>query len=277
MFDRLARSWEIAKACASVLTHDKELLAFPVLSGAATLAVLVVFALPVGLATSDGVVTIAPVPMFFGLLLFYFVQAFVIVYFQVALVGAALIRLDGGDPTLRDGFAAANARLGSIVAWAIVSATVGAILKSLKDRDNGPIARTVGTIAGVAWALATAFVIPLVVTRGLGPLEALRESASLIRRTWGEQLAGTFGLTAVFGAIAGVWALPWGLSLLLALQAGQVLLAVFVGAVLVGGLAIVGIVQAAMTSVWQAALFRYAERGQVAWFDGGLLAHAAER
>lgn len=277
MFERLARSWEIAKTCATVLTHDVELLMFPVLSGLATLCVLATFALPVAASMVDGVVQIAPVPMFAALLLFYVVQAFVIVYFQVALVGAALVRLDGGNPTLADGFAAANTRLGSIFAWSIVSATVGAILKSLESRESGPLARTAGRIAGVAWALATAFVIPLVVTRGLGPFEALRESASLIRRTWGEQLVGTFGLTALFGLVGVVWTLPWGLSAMVAMETGHVVLAVLAGLGCVVGLVVVGVVQAAMTGVWQAALFRYAERGQVVWFDGGLLANAASR
>lgn len=277
MFDRLLRSWEIAKTCASVLAHDTELLLFPFLSGIASLAALVVFALPVGASMHDGVIELAPVTMFLTLMLFYFVQAFVIVYFQVALVGAAMIRLDGGNPTLGDGFAAANARLGSIVAWAVVAATVGAILRSINSRENGPVARTLGRIAGVAWTLATAFVVPLLVTRDLGPIDALRESAGLIRRTWGEQLAGTFGLTAVFGVAATVWMVPWALLTFAAIEAGLVAVAVLSGVALVGGLAIVGVVQAAMTSVWQAALFRYAERGQVAWFDGQLLANAADR
>ena len=109
MFEKLSRSWELVKASAAVLRSDKELMLFPVLSGIATLVVLATFLLPM-LALrvfADGFGIGGAV---FGFL-FYFCQYTVIIFFNCALVGAAMIRLDGGDPTLRDGFDAAKSRL----------------------------------------------------------------------------------------------------------------------------------------------------------------------
>src|SRR5690606_21833122 len=102
MFDKFSRSWELVKASASVLRSDKELMLFPVLSGIATLVVLATFILPIYALRvfADGFGVGGAV---FGFL-FYFVQYSVIIFFNCALVGAAMIRMDGGDPTLADGF-----------------------------------------------------------------------------------------------------------------------------------------------------------------------------
>ena len=44
--DRFSRSWDLIKACFGVLSSDKELLLFPVISGISSLLVLISFALP---------------------------------------------------------------------------------------------------------------------------------------------------------------------------------------------------------------------------------------
>ncbi len=70
--------------------------------------------------------------------LFYLVQYVVIFYANTALVGAAMIRLNGGDPTVRDGFRIANSRFGAIIGYALIAATVGMILKALiPKKGNG--------------------------------------------------------------------------------------------------------------------------------------------
>src|SRR5690349_15974807 len=139
MFDRLSRSWELVKSSWAVLQQDRELLVFPLISSIAMLAVIACFALPViGIYGFDGLgrafgghTTLAQYAAAF---LFYVVQYFVIFYFNAALVGAAMIRLDGGDPTVSDGLAIANSRLGSIFGYAMIAATVGMVLRMLQER-----------------------------------------------------------------------------------------------------------------------------------------------
>ena len=98
MFDKFSRSWDLVKASASVLRSDKELMLFPVISGIATLIVLATFLLPMFALRifAEGFGIGAAV---FGFL-FYFVQYSVMIFFNCALVSAAMIRLEGGDPTL---------------------------------------------------------------------------------------------------------------------------------------------------------------------------------
>src|SRR5690606_36354799 len=104
MFDKFSRSWEMVKASAAVLRSDRELMLFAVLSGLATLVVAASFALPVlALRLFGDGIGLGGMALGFA---FYFCMYSVMVFFNCDLVGAAMIRLEGGDPTLSDGFAA---------------------------------------------------------------------------------------------------------------------------------------------------------------------------
>src|SRR5690606_40703104 len=130
-------SWDMVKASAAVLRSDRELMLVPVLSGLATLLVVATFALPaLALKLLSGGVGLGGVLLGFA---FYFCTYSVMIFFNCALVGAAMIRLDGGDPTLSDGLAAARSRLGAIFGYAAIAATVGVLLQSMKAKDNNVI------------------------------------------------------------------------------------------------------------------------------------------
>ena len=114
MFEKFTRSWELTKASAEVLRSDKELLLFPVISSIAALVVAATFLIPIfGLHLIEGD-RMGPLGAVVGFL-FYVCQYFVIFYFNVALVGAAMIRLEGGDPTVSDGLRIAKSKAGVIL------------------------------------------------------------------------------------------------------------------------------------------------------------------
>ena len=255
MFDKFSRSWELVKASASVLRSDKELMLFPLISGFCTLLVMATFLVPIfALRLFENGFSAGGAVMGF---LFYFCQYSVIIFFNCALVGAAMIRLDGGDPTLRDGFDAAKSKLPSILGYAAIAATVGVLLQALKSRDNNFIVRLVGSGLGAAWTLATFMVVPILVSRNIGPIDALKESVTLLKRTWGENAIGNVGIGAAFGLITfAVMLIGAGLAYL-AFQASPVL-AVVVAVVFVLGMLLLGIYQAALSGIYSAALYRYA-------------------
>ncbi|MDN5782959.1 MAG: DUF6159 family protein [Luteimonas sp.] len=254
MFEKFSRSWELVKASAAVLRSDKALMLFPVLSGAATLVVLASFALPMFALRifADGFGVGGAV---FGFL-FYFCQYTVIIFFNCALVGAAMIRLDGGDPTLRDGFDAAMSRLPSILGYAAISATVGVLLQALKHKDNFLI-RLLGSGLGVAWTLATFLVVPVLVSRDIGPIDALKQSVGLLKRTWGENAIGNVGIGAAFGLVTFAVVLV-GVGLVVLAAQVSIALAIAVGVVFAIGVLLLGIYQAALTGIYSATLYRYA-------------------
>ena len=267
MFEKLSRSWELARASAAVLRSDKELMLFPILSGAATLLVLATFVLPMFALRifADGFGIGGAV---FGFL-FYFCQYTVIIFFNCALVGAAMIRLDGGDPTLADGLAAARARLGAIFGYAAIAATVGVLLQALKGKDNNVLVRLLGSGLGMAWTLATFLVVPVLVSRDIGPVDALKQSAGLLRRTWGENAIGHVGIGAAFGLITFAVVLVGVGVVVLAAQA-SVALAIAVGVVCAIGVLLLAIYQAALTGIYSAALYRYAVSNETPAAFGGV-------
>lgn len=266
MFERLSRSWELVKASYGVLRADKELIVFPFVSMLGTLAVMIVFAIPLALAGSfgrmaDGNTGIFEYAMAF---VFYVVMYTVIIFSNVALVGAAMIRLRGGDPTLADGFRIANEHLGQIIGYAAISATVGVLLRALRER-GGLAGAVVSWIGGIAWNLATFLVVPVLVVENIGPIEAIRRSTALLKRTWGEQIVGNFSIGLVFGLLTLAAVLVVGVPLIgLASATGSVFLIVVAVAILV--LVVVGIslIGSALNGIYVAALYRYATENVVA-------------
>jgi hypothetical protein len=272
MFEKFSRSWELVKASAGVLRSDKELMLFPLISGAATLVVMATFLIPVfALRIFEQGIGVGGVVLGF---LFYFCQYSVIIFFNCALVGAAMIRLDGGDPSLRDGFDAARSRLPSILGYAAIAATVGVFLQALKNKDNNFIVRLLGSGLGAAWTLATFLVVPVLVSRNIGPIDALKESVGLLKRTWGENAIGNVGIGAAFGLITFLFLLV-GAGLTFAAYQVALPLAIGVGALFLLGVLLLGIYQAALSGVYSAALYRYAVSHEApAAFRGAMLEDA---
>jgi hypothetical protein len=265
MFARLSRSWDLVQASASVLRQDKELLLFPLISVFALLLVVASFALPViGLGALDGLsggeddrVSVA---MYGVAFLFYFCQYFVIFFFNAALVGAAMIRLDGGKPSLGDGLRIATSKIGVIAGYALIAATVGMILRAIQERV-GFIGRIIVGLLGVGWTIATYMVVPVLVARNVGPIAAVKESAMLLKKTWGENVIGQGGLGIAFGFI--FLGVVGGGVLLLGLAAATKSVGLIVLALVltVLAIAVTALVQAALTGIYAAALYRYATTG----------------
>jgi hypothetical protein len=273
MFDRISRSWTLVKASAAVLRSDKELLLFPVISAFATLLVLATFMVPVlGLKLFEGD-TIGPLGAVVGFL-FYLCQYFVIFFFNTALVGAAMIRLEGGDPTVADGLRIARSKIGVILGYAAIAATVGLILKAIEERA-GAIGRIVIGLVGMAWTLATFLVVPVLVARDVGPLDAVKESVELLKRTWGENVAGNVGIGLAFGLLTALVVLAVVALVVGAAFVGGAKLAILVGVVGALAIAFVAVLQAALSGIYSAALYRYAVDGQApAGFGTGQLESA---
>ncbi len=131
----------------------------------------------------------------------YFVCSFVIIFFNSALIFSALQCFEGKEPSLSVGLAKAASRLPQILGWALVASTVGVALQALKDVLEDKLGWLVGGLLGglgdMAWGFATYFVAPVVVVEGVGPIEAIKRSSALMRRTWGEAVAGEGGLSLI--------------------------------------------------------------------------------
>jgi len=263
MFERLARSWQLVKASTDVLRADPELLLFPLISGLAALVVMASFALPVfGLNAlghlsggADNLMSASTVLVGFA---FYVSLYFVMFYFNVALVAAAMIRFNGGDPTLSDGLRVANTKLGSILGYAVIAATVGMVLRAIQERVEF-VGRVIVSLLGAGWTVATYLVVPVLVTRDIGPIDAIKESAIILKKTWGENIAGQAGIGAVFGLLYLLVVLI-GFSMVYAIvSSGAGAIAIVLGFLAwVVALVATALAHAALGGIYAAALYCYA-------------------
>ncbi len=261
MFEKFSRSWSLIKASADVLRQDKELLVFPAISAIAGILVVLSFVLPLFSVLDFAALENDPESMppwlpVWGFL-FYLTQYFVIFFFNTALVGAAMIRLDGGDPTVADGLRIARSKAGVILGYAAIAATVGILLRAIEQRA-GFVGKWIVAFIGAAWTVVTFLTVPVLVMRDVGPIDAVKESARLLKATWGENVIGQGGVGLVFGL------LQFGLI------AGTVALAVVLlvnqqvaGAIAIAGIGVLlvlfaALLQAALSGIYSAALYRHA-------------------
>ncbi|WEN15287.1 DUF6159 family protein [Rhodanobacter sp. AS-Z3] len=280
MAGKFARSWALMKASAAVLRSDKSLLLFPLLSGVCTLLVAASFLVPVGLMLIGGNhagenfherMSVGTYLLTFA---FYLVQYFVIIFFQTALTGVALMHLRGEPTSVSAGLALARARLPQIFGYALIAATVGLLLRMVQER-LGLIGRLVVGFIGLAWTVATFLVVPVLASKEVGPIDAVKESVELLKRSWGENLIGNGGLGVVFGLLMFL-AVVLSAVLIGGAVAMQSVPAIVVAAVIVVlGFILLALIQASLQGIYAAALYRYAEAGDASvGFDQSLLQQA---
>lgn len=274
MAGRLENSWNLVKASGNVLAQDKELILFPLLSFIAAMVISISFFGPMLLlgnveAMAEGGGFTGTVLMF----LYYMVLYTVMFFFNAALVGAALLRLEGEDPTIADGFQIATTRIRTILGYAVIAATVGMVLKMISERA-GIFGSLAAGLVGLGWNLATFMVVPVLITRDVDPVSAIRESAGLFKQTWGEQVAGNIGMGWAFGLLSfGVI----GVGVLMMFALGSIAPVLVLPVVVMMGfsLLIIALVASALKGVYSAALYKYAVSGEVpSGFDARLFEQA---
>ena len=272
MFERLSRSWTLVKASAGVLQQDRKLVLFPLISALAMFTVLLSFALPVlGLMAIDGTTHIASqdssVALYAVAFLFYLSQYFVIFFFNAALVSAAMARLNGDAPSVRDSLKVAASKWMAILGYAAIAATVGLVLRAIQERI-GFVGRIVVGLLGAGWTIATYLVVPVLVARDVGPVDAVKESALILKRTWGENLAGQAGMGLVFGLLQFLLILVGVAVVVMAVSTGSALLVVLCLALIIGAMLLSFLVHGALSGIYAAALYRYAtQSGNTQGFD----------
>jgi len=273
--EKFRNSWELMRASWEILKKDREILLFPVISGVVLILVTASFIAPLfalGISgrslLSEGSHAVNLVIVF----LFYFICYFVIIFFNCAIIACATIRMNGGDPTVSDGLRAAFSFISEIAAWALVSATVGLILRAIAERSK-LLGKIIASLLGMAWSVTSFLVIPVLVNEGKGPVEAFRRSVHLLKKTWGEELIGTFS----FGLAFSVLGLPAAGLYFLSVISGKGALALGFMVLTALYLIILSVFQSALQGIFQAALYQYARTGEApAGFEKDLLGDAIQ-
>jgi hypothetical protein len=249
---RIARGFRLAGVSWEVLAHDRRLLALPLLAALFALAAVIATAtLARRLQTGpDAVRVVAPV------WLAAYLVSFATIFCNVALVHVVARRWHGEPAGIADGLAAASRRLGAIAGWSVLTTTVGLALQLLERLTLG-----IGQLlVGVAWSVASFFVVPALVLERRGPVRALRRSTAIVGGCWAEglgaatpiALATLMVMLPVFGLmLIGFVFYVTGLTVLgLLAMVGGAIAAVFVW-----------IASVALTQVFTLAVFQHATGG----------------
>lgn len=237
MFGRIKQGWQLTKQAWSVVRSQPHLAKLPLTGGILALIAAVVLAVPgiflVG-SQSDATRTIGYVLIALGA----YAASFLIIYYNVILAAAANDALEGRDPDLVAARTVARNRIPTIAGWALVSALISLVLAVLRDRGGMP-GRIAASLGAAMWGLVTFLVIPVLALEGIGPVEAIKRSSTLVRHRWGQQVTGNFVIGGISGIATLIGVVVAGLGV--ALVAGGSAAGVVGGALLVAAGVVVAI------------------------------------
>ena len=195
-FGNISNTIHLMKSCVNVLKKDKELVFFPIMAAIFVIVLLGIIYSIIGIAYSDG-------PEEEGLIILLailiFGANFIIVFFNSALISAALERLRGGDPNISSGLSHAFKHVHHIFLWSIIVTIMALIFAAIRSsgRNRGMMGQIMtelfASFLQAGWAMMTFFVVPIIVSENLGPISAIKRSSGLFKQTWGNQVAANFG------------------------------------------------------------------------------------
>ena len=113
------------------------------------------------------------------------------------------------------------------------------------------------------------------VTEDLGPIDAVKKSGALFKKTWGEQVIGNFGMGWALFLMWVSWSAVWiSVTVLVGnifSTAAAVLPLVVIGVL---GYIFLALFSSALKGVYTAALYQYATTGEVGFFDEDIMGNA---
>ena len=195
------------------------------------------------------------------LFLFYLGTAFIAAYFNAALVFSAREAFEGRDPSFRAGLAEAWTHKGPLLAWAVISAVVGVLIRAIEQQDN-VLADVAAMLFSVAWSIITYFVVPVIVFEDVGVTEMFSRSGETFKNTWGETAGANFGvgLVSFLFVLAGV-VVAVAVTVLLSSAAGS---GGFLVGAAIGGVVVLAafLFASALGPIAKTALYVYATEGR---------------
>jgi hypothetical protein len=294
MIDRLQNGWRLMLQSFAIIRADPRLLLFPVATAALTMIMACLFMTPIALEptghaytesahwetvgerffvkgppTADDLAhgrkeSISPKPIALATFaLFYFLSMFLATFFNVAFTHAIFNALKSKPVSVSDGLSFAMTKLKPILIWSLFAGVIGYIIKALEQRF-GLLGRFIVRLIGAAWSVASVFVIPIIVLEEHpdNPIELVKQSAGVIRKTWGEALAGYAGLQIGGMIVGGTFVFALGVAIFAAIHESYVTTTL----VIVGWLGFTfafSYVMNVASQVYLCVLYRFASSGTV--------------
>ncbi len=225
---RFKTSFDLFKRSFAVIKENKKLLLFPLIEFIFIIIIGIFFISPVLLwstgypitdsshwaALGEKLITMTDTNgkragvMTYGLtdkifyawgILFYLISMFAATFFNVAFYNEIINGLNNRGVSILRGINTAMSKIKLIAIWSLFAGIVGIIIKSLEERF-GFVGRLILGLIGIAWSVASIFVTPIIIReeKRSNPLQLLKTSALMLKKTWGEAVIGYVGISGFF-------------------------------------------------------------------------------
>ena len=143
------------------------------------------------------------------------------------------------------------------------------------EKKGGGLGSILASLFGAAWNVITFLVVPVIAVEGLGPIKAIQRSWNLLKRSWGEQIAGTLSIGLVF-ALIGIFGglLLAGIGVGLSLLLESILPGILFGALLIVFILALSLLSSTLSGIFTASVYAYAAENQVGLIDESLIQDA---
>jgi len=284
-------TWRLATNCLGVLIRNKTLLAFPIVTFFLWIVMALLFFAPitvihtgynlweakhweslgndfkfeVNVPTSNGAskhfeASLSTEYLIYWLIV-YIAAIFLGTFAKVAFYHEILAALRGEEISLSRGFGFALSRWRAILAWSLFAGAIGFAIRTAEERV-GFFGKIITAFIGTVWSIACLFVIPVLVEAdSANPIRALRYSASILKRTWGEAIIGYVGLSFGNALIAFATVLVIGGAFAYAMATQTFLISLSVFATWLCILFAYSYVMSIASHIYRGALYLYAAEG----------------
>ena len=203
--DRISNGWKLAMSSFKILKANQQLIIFPILSAISLVLVIgsfFTFLLADAGWNVDNLGEMSRMGAYAVLFIFYVVNYFIVIFFNMALIHCTRLYLHGEEVTIGKGLQFSLSRIGAIFSWAMVAATVGLILKAIQE-NSGILGKIITGFIGLIWSIATFFVVPVIAYENVGPIDAVKRSSQMVKEKWGESLTAgfSFGFIQLIGML----------------------------------------------------------------------------
>ncbi|MHB1708864.1 MAG: DUF6159 family protein [Thermoplasmataceae archaeon] len=189
MFERMKAGWRLAKQVRHSVSKDRTLYLFPILSGlvgvflfAMTFLALFI-SFPVGSSGSDYLYLL-------GFILAYIIVGFFSTYFLMSMLIAYRAYAGGNSISFRSAMSQGWEFKTQILEWAVFYTILVMILRVIESRFRGIVQLLVATAGSLMIAMATFFAVPAILNNKVGPIKAVEESVSTIKKNFGPTFGG---------------------------------------------------------------------------------------
>jgi hypothetical protein len=182
--------WRLAKTVRKSVARDRAIFLYPILSGTVSVAVFIlIFAsLFIALPASSGGYAIL---FYIGFLfLAYIIMAFISTYILLSMLIAYRAFNSGNPVTMRNSLRKAWEYAPQALEWSLFYSVLIMILRIIESRIRGIGGILIGAMGSFMIAVATFFAIPSILDNKSGPIRAIEQSVSTIRKNFGETFGG---------------------------------------------------------------------------------------